>query len=415
MFILRHLQHAARTIKPRQSPHLHAAFVDFKQAYDTIPRYALWEHLQRTRMPSPLLSIIQDFYDGDEYILKDGEKTARVKPNTGVKQGCPLSPLLFSLYINDIDKVARGVQGAVTGTPEFSVTHMLYADDLTLTANDPGEMQTMLDHLHRYAQAKHLIINTTKSEVVHFNSRGTANLPTLRVGDEVLQCKDSFKYLGVMFHKCMSMAKSSEHATGSFMASAYRIKQFVHEIDLAGRPQVPLWLAKTYVVPAGMYGGQVWGTEFVKEGTEFKSALQVRHMSFLKGILGVKRSTTNWAVLRECGHLPFQFYWFKSAIKMYNSMLRSNSETLRKVLKADFRIHSREPSCWTAQILDGFERLQGCETFRQSVRQGDAISIQEFADALKHRLRAVWSRVDVQDTSDKLATYKTLFAVPSIF
>ena len=58
MFILRHLQHAARTIKPNGSPRLHAAFIDFKQAYDTIPRDALWKHLRRTRMPAPLLSVI---------------------------------------------------------------------------------------------------------------------------------------------------------------------------------------------------------------------------------------------------------------------------------------------------------------------------------------------------------------------
>ena len=414
IFILRHLQHAARTIKPGQSSRLHTAFIDFKQAYDTIPRQALWQHLQRTRMPTPFLSIIQNMYDADEYILKDGEKTARVNPDTGVKQGCPLSPLLFSLYVNDIDEIAERVQGAVTGTAEFRVTHMLYADDLTLMANDPNALQAMLNRLHAYAKRKHLTINTAKSEVVHFNSSGT-NLPVFRIGGAPLAHKDSFKYLGMVFYKCMSMSKSSEHAAGPFMASAFRVRQFVRENFLTNRPYVSLWLGKTYVVPAGMYAGQVWGTEYIKQGKEFASDLQVRHMSYLKSTLGVKRTTTNWAVLRECGHEPLQFYWFRSIVKMYNSMLRSNSETLRRVLTADVNIHSREPSCWTGKVLDAFQGLRNCDSFVQAMRQGTPISTQEFTDDLRHRLRAVWrdaERVNPQATYDKLATYQSFFAVP---
>ena len=56
------------------------------------------------------------------------------------KQGCPLSPLIFSHYINDIDDIAEGVSGANTGTAGVHVSHMLYADDLTLLINEPRDM-----------------------------------------------------------------------------------------------------------------------------------------------------------------------------------------------------------------------------------------------------------------------------------
>jgi len=124
-------------------------------------------------MPAPLLSVIQDMNYRDEYVLKDGDKTARVHPTCGVKQGCPLSPLFFSLYINDIDDIAEGVSGAITGTAGVHLSHMLYADDLTLlTNNEPRDMQITLSRLTVYARNKHLIVNTSKSEVVHFNSAG---------------------------------------------------------------------------------------------------------------------------------------------------------------------------------------------------------------------------------------------------
>eukprot|EP00983_Pelagomonas_calceolata_P013826 443062-Pelagomonas_calceolata.AAC.1 len=98
-----------------------------------------------------------------------------------------------------------------------------------------------------------------------------------------------------MFHKCMSLAKFSEHAAGPFMASAFWVCEFVRENFLASRPHVSLWFRKTYVLPAGMHAGQVWGTEYIKADKEFARDLQVRHMSSLKSTLGVKRTTTNWA------------------------------------------------------------------------------------------------------------------------
>jgi len=61
-------------------------------------------------MPHHLLSILQDLYYTDEYTLLDGDKLVC---SQSVKQGCPLSPLLFSIYLNDVDSLAEGVQGLV--------------------------------------------------------------------------------------------------------------------------------------------------------------------------------------------------------------------------------------------------------------------------------------------------------------
>eukprot|EP00983_Pelagomonas_calceolata_P022547 710086-Pelagomonas_calceolata.AAC.2 len=61
---------------------------------------------------------------------------------------------------------------------------------------------------------------------------------------------------------------------------------------------------------------------------------------------------------------------------MCNSMLRSNSKTLRRVLKVDLNIHTREPSCWTAQVFNAFQGLRRCDSFEQAVRQGTPIPIQ---------------------------------------
>eukprot|EP00983_Pelagomonas_calceolata_P074111 1152416-Pelagomonas_calceolata.AAC.1 len=166
--------------------------------------------------------------------------------------GCPLSPLLLSLHIHDVDLIAEDVQGAVTGTEDVRMTHMLHADDLTLLSNEAGAPQTMLCRLVVYARKKHLIINTVKSEVVHLTLKGT-------------------------IFQSLNMAKSAENASHAVLTSAYRFHCFVREHTLVDRPHAPLWLAKTYVTPAGMYASQTEGTDCKEFGEKLSGSQRKQH------------------------------------------------------------------------------------------------------------------------------------------
>jgi hypothetical protein len=126
-----------------------------------------------------------------------------------------------------------------------------------------------------------------------------------------------------------------------------------------------------------------WGTVFLQAGREFYSSLSTLHLHFLKGTLGVKRSDTDWAVLRDCGHEPLQFYWYRSAVELFNSMLHTNSDTLRRVVQADLKLQPRSSACWTAQLRSAFQGLCGCELYVRAVQTVHAITMQEFTAGLK--------------------------------
>ena len=112
------------------------------------------------------------------------------------------------------------------------------------------------------------------------------------------------------------------------------------------------------------------------EGSEFGSQLQKRHLCSLRRILGVKNSTTNRAVLRECGQEPLQFFWFRASIRfLIACMLDSNSETLRRVLKADLYLASFDSSCWSAQVSNAFNGLQGSAMFKQKMMRATQVPI----------------------------------------
>jgi len=142
---------------------LYAFFVDFKAAYDTIDRKALWFKLSRMGVSTKLLTIIKNLYEGTEAGVwcREGV-TGSFKTEMGLKQGCILSPILFSLFINDLPEFLEG--GCEFGG--FRVNTLMYADDLVLLASTPAGLQHMINRLEAYCNLWNLKVNLIKSKIM---------------------------------------------------------------------------------------------------------------------------------------------------------------------------------------------------------------------------------------------------------
>ena len=99
--------------KVRKSGHLFACFVDFSKAFDTVPRDRLWTRLENIGIRGNILDTIKSMYSNVLCQVATPEGLTNSFPSTlGVKQGCPLSPLLFGLYIDPLEaKLARVMNG----------------------------------------------------------------------------------------------------------------------------------------------------------------------------------------------------------------------------------------------------------------------------------------------------------------
>jgi hypothetical protein len=79
-------------------------FVDFRKSFDTVPRKNLWDRLEEIKVPFELRVVAIRLYENVISKFKNTEGWSKeINCNIGVKQGCPLSPTLFGIYIDKLE------------------------------------------------------------------------------------------------------------------------------------------------------------------------------------------------------------------------------------------------------------------------------------------------------------------------
>ena len=121
--------------------------------------------LQDRGINGKVLEIIKTLYLEDTASIKVGDTySPPFKTNRGVRQGWVLSPLLFVLFLSDLQEILDDSKDNVKLDGETEISCLMWADDILILSETEEGLQKKLHALERYSKANKLTVNTKKTQ-----------------------------------------------------------------------------------------------------------------------------------------------------------------------------------------------------------------------------------------------------------
>jgi hypothetical protein len=363
VFTLRHIIEYAQ-LGPSSAP-LYCCFVDFKKAYDRVRRDRLMNRLAELGIHAEMLRAIVQMYWSVPLTPKLGKELgAPIDSTCGVKQGDPMSPLLFGLFIDELEGWMEERLGDRAGVllGAMRLYMLLYADDLVLMSRSKAGLQRQLDVLAQFCEAKGMEMNLSKTEAVVFRPRGQEYRPEWQwqyMGQPV-PVSQEFRYLGIIFHEtegvfvaenalCTAARRAMWAMLGRFRVAGIR--------DMS----MKLRLYRAIVAPIMEYCSAVWAPALMQGCSSWdkacKSSMQQVQNVFLRQ-LGQLRASTPVAILhRECCMEPVSSLWLRSMVQLWGRLRSAPARSvLGRAARSALKLAQRgRPSvrkaCWAGQFM----------------------------------------------------------------
>lgn len=305
--------------------------VDISKAFDTIPHSMLKSCMLRKGVPISVAEFIRKMYENCKTIIRArGGQEVEIELKRGVKQGDPLSPLLFNLVLDPIiEELERNTEGIII--QEENVAVLAFADDMILIGKDKEIAKTQLRMLDTYLNSLGMSLSIGKCSTFEIKTKDKTwylKDPQIQTRDGLIPCskpEEIIAYLGARVTPWKGFLKGADIPT---------ITKAINNIKrMKLKPHQKIDLIRIYLLPKFIHGlvaspPPIWMLEYIDDEVR-RTIKQILHLhpSTTDGILYTSKSYGGLGIPRVENIVKLAA--IRSAIKM----LESNDGALKEAIR----------------------------------------------------------------------------------